>query len=106
MIHPLSRPVLAFLAVMLLLAAAGSVHQRTRIERAELLATKNALVAEMGDLRTAANRVRGPRAVRAWALERGMIPAPENVDTLAVAPLAPPLPTPPSTGLEVTTVWR
>lgn len=106
MIRPFSRSVLAYLAVLLLLAAAGSAHHRLRAERDELLAVKTALGAEMGALRTAANEVRGPRAVRSWARSRGMVPAPENPNALTVAPLDPPPPARRPTGLEVTTVWR
>ena len=106
MIRPLSRPVLAYVAVLLLLAAAGSAHHGLRLQRGELLAVKSALSAEMGALRAAANEVRGPRAIRAWARARGMVPAPENPNALTVAPFDPPLPARRPTGLEVTTVWR
>lgn len=101
-----SRAVVAYLVVMLLLAAAAGAHERLDTRRAELLGTKATLAASLGDLRAEANAVRGPRAVRRWAETRGMVPAPENATTVAVIPHAPPVHSPEPTGLEVRTVWR
>ncbi len=102
------RVVGAFAALLLLLAAVGSYGQQRFLDQAALLAHKDAAVIELAAARSAAASVQGPLAVTHWARERGMVPAPDASDVIAVAPSPLPPPSrvlrPPS--LEVVTVWR
>jgi hypothetical protein len=106
---PLARRLTAlYLALLLLLAALGAYGQQRFLHQATLLERKDAAVIELAVARSAAAGIQGPLAVTHWARERGMVPAPDALDVIPVAPspLPPPSRTLATPTLEVRTVWR
>jgi hypothetical protein len=100
------RLLLLYLIVIVLLAALGAYNQELHATRIALMAQKVALEAERVELRGRAATVTGPMAVRAWAVERGMVPAAQLGEAAAILRLEPPEVATPQTGLELWTVWR
>ncbi len=103
-----SRRLLAlYLSALLALAYLG-VHNQTGYRQHEyLLQQKRVLQLQLQGLRRDAALVNGTLTVRQWALERGMVPAPEALNIREVnagpAPVAAPLP---QGELEVDTLWH
>ena len=67
---------------------------------------KESLTSEVAATRRRAAAVQGPTAVANWAAVSGMVPVPEALDSVLVAPddiYLEPLPTP---SLEIRTLWR
>lgn len=97
-----------FLALLLTLAAIGAYGQRRFLDQAQLLRDKDAAVIELAAARSAAAAVQGPLAISHWARERGMVPAPDALDVIPVAPspLPPPRRVIEAPSLEVWTLWR
>ena len=95
-----------YLALILALAALGAYNQDRHRWHYSLLETKRALQYDLSDLRSEAAQVKGPLAVRRWALANGMISSPEGAEATEVAPAPTPEPETPETGLEVRTIWR
>jgi hypothetical protein len=97
-----------YVILLLALAALGAASQQHYRAQARLLAAKEQAIVELVTARAAAAAVNGPLAVTTWARGAGMVPAPDAPRVEAVAPglEAPRVPTPPSPGLEVVTVWR
>ncbi len=97
-----------FVLLLLLLAGVGSYGQQRYLHQARLLGAKDAAVIELAAARSAAAAIQGPLAVTHWARQRGMVPAPDARDVIAVAPSPLPPPAravhPPS--LEIRTIWR
>ena len=103
----LRRGIPVYLASMLLMAWIGSMHREVvqALERADADVVQ--MRADLTDLRASAADVRGPIAVATWAIERGMVPAPDVGRIEHVMPFPAPTRTPtPETRLEVTTTWR
>lgn len=106
---PLARRLTAlYLAMLLLLAALGGYGQQRFLHQAALLERKDAAVIDLAMARSAAAGIQGPLAVTHWARERGMVPAPDALDVIPVAPspLPPPTRRLATPTLEVRTVWR
>lgn len=106
---PLARRLTAlYLALLLLLAALGAYGQQRFLHQAWLLQRKDAVVVDLAVARSQAASIQGPLAVTHWARARGMVPAPDALDVIAVAPspLPPPTRTLATPSLEVRTVWR
>ncbi len=95
-----------YLALIIALAALGAYNQDRHRLHFSLLETKRALQYDLSDLRSEAAQVKGPLAVRRWALSRGMISSPEGAEATQIAPVNVPEPKTPETGLEVRTIWR
>ena len=95
-----------YLALIIALAALGAHNQGRHRYHFSLLESKRALQYELSDLRSQAAQVQGPLAVRRWALERGMISAPEGAEATEIAPTPAPEPETLESGLEVRTIWR
>ena len=97
-----------FLALVLLLAAIGAHGQQRFLHQAQLLREKDAAVIDLAAARSAAATVNGPLAISRWARERGMVPAPDALDVIPVAPspLPPPARVVDTPSLEVWTIWR
>ncbi len=95
-----------YLALILALAALGARNQGRHRYHFSLLETKRALQYELSDLRSEAAQVKGPLAVRRWALSHGMISSPEGTEATEIAPTSGPEPETPEVGLEVRTIWR
>lgn len=96
----------AYLLLLLLLAALGTTNQNLNRTQLRLMAEKEELLSEVADTRRRAALVNGPTAVADWAAISGMVPVPEALDSVLVAPddvTLEPLPTP---SLEIRTVWR
>ena len=96
----------AYLLLLLLLAALGATNQRLYRTQLQLMEAKEELTSEVADTRRRAAAVNGPTAVANWAAISGMVPVPEALDSVLVAPddvFLEPLPTP---SLEIRTVWR
>lgn len=100
------RSIAVFVVMMLSMSVLGVVNQNRLRLQDELLTRKRDLTIELGELRSRAERVRGPLAVSAWARAEGMVPALENDRVLQVVPLPSPEVLPLPTGLEVDTRWR
>jgi len=108
-VTPLARRLVAlYLAMLLLLAAVGALGQQRFLHQAALLERKDTAVIELAVARSGAAGIQGPLAVTQWARDRGMVPAPDALDVIRVAPspLAPPTRTLATPSLEVRTVWR
>ena len=106
---PLARRLTAlYLALLLLLAALGGYGQQRFLHQAWLLERKDAVVIDLAVARSQAASIQGPLAVTRWARARDMVPAPDALDVIAVAPspLAPPTRTLATPSLEVRTIWR
>ena len=97
-----------FLVLLLLLAAIGAYSQQRFLHQAQLLRDKDAAIIDLAVARSAAAAVQGPLAVSRWARERGMVPAPDALDVIPVAPspLPPPARAVEAPSLEVWTIWR
>ncbi len=96
----------AYLVLLLLLAALGSTNQRLYRSQLQLMDLKESLTSEVAATRRRAAAVQGPTAVANWAAVSGMVPVPEALDSVLVAPddiYLEPLPTP---SLEIRTLWR
>jgi len=96
----------AYLVLLLVLALLGATNQRLYRSQLQLMADKESLTTEVADSRRRAAAVNGPTAVANWAAVSGMVPVPEALDSVLVAPddvHLEPLPTP---SLEIRTVWR
>ena len=106
---PLARAaVLAYVVVLLGLAALGATSQLRFREQARLLSAKERAIVDLAAARSSAASVNGPLAVTAWARAAGMVPAPDapRIEPVAggLLPPAPPVRIEP--WLEVVTVWR
>ena len=95
-----------YLALLIALAALGATHQERHRYHVSLLENKRALQYELSDLRQDAAQVKGPLAVRRWALSQGMISVPEGAEATHIAPAPAPEPEALERGLEVRTIWR
>ena len=84
----------------------GAHNQDRHRYHFSLLETKRALQYELSDLRSEAAQVKGPLAVRRWALSHGMISSPEGTEATEIASTPSPEPETPEVGLEVRTIWR
>jgi hypothetical protein len=108
-VTPLARRLTAlYLAMLLLLAALGGYGQQRFLHQADLLDHKDRAVIDLALARSAAAGIQGPLAVAHWARQRGMVPAPDALDVIPVAPspIPPPSRTLATPSLEVRTVWR
>ena len=95
-----------YLASLLALAALGAHNQLRRGHHEAVLGQKNLLQTQLSALRQEAAGVTGVLAIRSWAVERGMVAAPEALNVGEVdAALAPRTPLPQG-ALEVDTLWR
>lgn len=106
----LSRParnlLALYLAALLALAYLGAQNQLAYGRHENLLAQKQALQAQLQELRLGAAETSGALAVRRWALRRGMIAAPESLNVRSVEPAPAPGYTAPEGSLELYTLWR
>ena len=96
----------AYLILLLVLALLGATNQRLYRSQLQLMDQKESLLSEVADTRRRAALVNGPTAVANWAAVSGMVPVPEALESVLVAPdnvVLEPLPTP---SLEIRTVWR
>ncbi len=100
------RLLIVYVGLLILLAALGAHNQELQSERVYLMQKKAALEDERVELRAQAAAVTGPLAVRAWALEQGMVAVPQGHEATLVPALDPPILSTPPTGLEVKTLWR
>lgn len=100
------RSVLAYVVLILVLAAAGILNQAEHAQRSELMDRKTDLSARVSALRVEAAKVRGPLAVARYAETLGMIPVPDAKTVIPVAPAPAPTYVPPLEGLEIRTLWR
>ena len=102
-----SRNLLAlYLSALLVLAYLGVQNQRGYVQHEHLLQQKRTLQAQLQGLRRDAARVNGTLAVRSWALNRGMVPAPEALNIREVKAALAPKTVLPHGKLEVYTLWR
>lgn len=102
-----SRNLLAlYLAALLALAYLGVQNQLAYKHHEDLLTQKQALQAQLQELRLGAAETSGALAVRRWALRQGMIAAPESLNVRSVPPSAAPGYTAPEGSLELYTLWR
>ena len=95
-----------YLALIITLAALGASNQERHRTHYALLESKRALQYELSDLRSEAAQIKGPLAVRRWALSHGMISSPEGTEATEIASVPTPEPKTPDSGLEVRTIWR
>jgi hypothetical protein len=101
------RLVLVYLTLLIALAALGAYNQALYRQHWTLLHLKQERQIELSSLRAEAAHITGPLAVRAWALERGMVSTPEgHVEAQQVIAVRPPQITLPQGGWEIRTVWR
>lgn len=104
---PVRLPVtLAYLLLLLALAAIGTFNQAHYRRQALLIDRKAELQVELADLRARAATVAGPLAISEWAGARGMVPVPRGGPVREAAPQDPPVPPELPTGLELRTIWR
>lgn len=96
----------AYLLLLLLLATLGATNQRLYKSQLQLMAAKETLTTEVADARRRAAAVEGPTAVANWAAVTGMVPVPEAMDSVLVAPDQVDLEPLPSPSLEIRTLWR
>jgi DNA-binding MltR family transcriptional regulator len=84
----------------------GVYNQQLYKHHNNLIATKERLIKEKTELRVAANKINGNLPVIQWAKARGMV----SVATLPQEGISAYIPLPsyqaPTTGLELSTVWR
>lgn len=95
-----------YLASLLALAALGAHNQLRYSYHEALLQQKETLQAQLSGLRQEAAGISGALAIRSWAINRGMVAAPEalNISDVEAAPAATsPLP---QGELELYTLWR
>lgn len=100
--------VVVYIGLLLALAGVGAVSQVQFDRQVLLLRAKQEALIDVAVRRAEAAAVNGPLAITTWARSAGMVPAPDALETVAVAvgfPAPEPTPAPPST-LEVRTVWR
>ncbi len=97
-----------FGTLLLALAAVGAASQIRLDRQVDLLAAKELALVDLAARRSDAAAVNGPLAVTSWARAAGMVPAPDALDVIAVAPGLPPTDPPrlPGPALEIRTVWR
>lgn len=100
------RAVAVYLLTMVVLAAMGALNQDRLDRYTDLLALKNTLIVESGQLRSQAEAIRGPAAVASWATAAGMIAVPANDGIEYLEAVTGPTAAPAPTGLEVHTRWR
>ena len=96
----------AYVLLLLVAAALGSNNQGLLRRQAQLRDEKGQLLTAIADTRRQAAHVNGPTAIANWAALQGMVPVPEALNSVLVAPdevALSPLPTP---SLEIRTVWR
>lgn len=96
----------AYILLLLLAAALGSSNQALLRRQVQLMDEKEQLLTTIADTRRKAANVNGPTAIANWAALQGMVPVPEALNSVLVAPdeaVLAPLPTP---SLEIRTVWR
>lgn len=79
------RVLWGYVLLLLLLVPLGIYNRQLYQQEWELIAYKDNLLNSRADLRVAEATIRGPERVRAWALERGMVPNAE-VDNVHYAP--------------------
>ncbi len=96
----------AYLLLLLLLATLGATNQRLYRSQLQLMAAKESLTTEVADARRRASQVNGATAVANWAAISGMVPVPEALDSVLVAPDHVYLEQLPSPSLEIRTLWR
>ena len=95
-----------YLAALLGLACLGAQNQLAYRRHETLLAQKQDLQTQLQGLRLGAAQASGALAVRRWALQQGMIAAPESLNVRTVAPTPAPGYTAPEGSLELYTLWR
>ncbi len=102
-----SRQLLAlYLSALLVLAYFGVQNQQGYQQHEQLLQQKRTLQGQLQTLRRDAASVNGTLAVRSWALNQGMVPAPEALNIREVKAAPAPLGALPHGELEVYTLWR
>lgn len=74
------RVLWGYVLLLLLLVPLGMYNRQLYQQEWELIAYKDNLLNSRADLRVAEAKIRGPERVRAWALERGMVPNAEVDD--------------------------
>lgn len=95
-----------YLASLLALAALGAHNQLRYKQHETLLDQKHLLQVQLSTLRRETTGITGTLAVRSWALNRGMVPAPEALNHRYVAAQPAPETPLPHGELEMYTVWR
>lgn len=95
-----------YLACLLALAALGARNQLRYNYHESLLQQKESLQAQLSALRQNAAGISGALAVRSWALERGMVAAPEALNQSDVEAAPAPVTLLPQGKLELYTLWR
>lgn len=102
-----SRHLLAlYLGALLALAFLGAQNQLAYGRHERLLEQKRTLQAQLQGLRLEAADASGALAVRRWALQRGMVAAPEALNRQTVPRTAAPRYSAPAGRLEMYTLWR
>jgi DNA-binding MltR family transcriptional regulator len=106
MIRASKRWISLYALLMITLACLGVYNQDLYKKHNTLIETKEQLIKDKTELRVAANKINGKLPVIQWAKARGMV-------SVAVLPQEGisayiPIPSyqPPTTGLELSTVWR
>ena len=96
-----------YVTAVLCLAVVGANNRFLGRTQQALVDQKEAMRIELAELRMRAESVRGPEAVRAFAVARGMVPTSTMTEERQITPFPAPVVTrDAATGLSLSTQWR